>query len=294
MLRANKPDLLHAHYASGYGTLSRLSGFSPNILSVWGSDVYEFPYQSKRKESLLRKNLRAADFLWTTSRALEQQTMRFVGTEREIEITPFGIDCDHFTPGLARPADDTFVVGTVKSLEPAYGIDKLLRAFALLKGSPPDGRSPKLVVAGEGSLKSSLERLALDLGIAQDTEFVGAIPHQRVPELLNSFSVFVALSTSESFGVAVLEASACGVPVIVSDAGGLPEVVVDGKTGLIIQGGDPDLAFLGLKRIAEDRDLALAMGKEGRRFVRETYDWNENVTRVANAYQMIVKRDRSQ
>ncbi len=56
MLRADKPDLLHAHYAIGYGTLSRLCGFSPTVLSVWGSDVYGFPYQSKRKEVLLRSN----------------------------------------------------------------------------------------------------------------------------------------------------------------------------------------------------------------------------------------------
>ena len=38
-----KPDLMHAHYASGYGTLGRLAGIRPFVLSVWGSDVFEFP-----------------------------------------------------------------------------------------------------------------------------------------------------------------------------------------------------------------------------------------------------------
>ena len=41
-----KPDLLNTHFASGYGTLARLTGYRPNLLSVWGNDVYEFPYQS--------------------------------------------------------------------------------------------------------------------------------------------------------------------------------------------------------------------------------------------------------
>ena len=43
LLRKLKPDLLHTHYASGYGTLGRLSGFHPYLLSVWGSEVCDFP-----------------------------------------------------------------------------------------------------------------------------------------------------------------------------------------------------------------------------------------------------------
>jgi glycosyltransferase involved in cell wall biosynthesis len=284
ILRDDRPELLHAHYASGYGTLSRLAGFAPSVLSVWGSDVYDFPYQSKRKQSVLRKNLEAADAIWTTSRALEMQTARFLSSERPIQITPFGIDCLEFTPSLPHNSGGQFVVGTVKALEPAYGIDRLLTAFALLKRSPPAGRRPRLIIAGEGSLKPALERLTHQLGIAEETDFIGAVPHEQVPSLLNSFSVFTALSVRESFGVAVLEASACGLPVIVSDAGGLPEVVIDGSTGFVIPDGDPEAAFRCLKRIAEDEKLALALGEEGRRFVQKHYEWTENVSRAEEAY----------
>jgi glycosyltransferase involved in cell wall biosynthesis len=182
-----------------------------------------------------------------------------------------------------------FVVGTVKGLEPAYGIDKLLRAFALFKNSPPESLIPKLIVAGEGSLEQPLKRLSRELGIAEDTTFTGGIAHDRVPELLNDFSVFVALSISESFGVAVLEASACGVPVIVSDAGGLPEVVVDGKTGIVIPDGDPYLAFQALKRLAEDAELASAMGTHGRHFVEDQYSWTSSVSRVEASYWRIIE-----
>lgn len=41
-----KPDILHAHYATSYGLLGVLSKFKPLIISVWGSDVYDFPYLS--------------------------------------------------------------------------------------------------------------------------------------------------------------------------------------------------------------------------------------------------------
>ena len=47
-----RPDLLNAHYASGYGTTAALCGFSPTLLSVWSSDVYDFPYESALKGRL--------------------------------------------------------------------------------------------------------------------------------------------------------------------------------------------------------------------------------------------------
>src|SRR5690606_8160176 len=61
ILKATKPDLLNAHYASGYGTTARLSGFRPLALSVWGSDVYDMPRQSFLHRRLLVGNLKSAD-----------------------------------------------------------------------------------------------------------------------------------------------------------------------------------------------------------------------------------------
>src|SRR3546814_2222094 len=46
LFKAIRPDLLNAHYATGYGLLARLGGYSPLLLSVWGSDVYDFPGKS--------------------------------------------------------------------------------------------------------------------------------------------------------------------------------------------------------------------------------------------------------
>ena len=48
-----KPDILHAHYASSYGLVGSLTGFHPFVLSVWGSDVYDFPTKS---DGLYRQN----------------------------------------------------------------------------------------------------------------------------------------------------------------------------------------------------------------------------------------------
>lgn len=62
-----QPDVLNAHYASGYGTTARLVNWHPYVLSVWGADVYEFPDKSVIHRNLIKKNVLAADLVASTS-----------------------------------------------------------------------------------------------------------------------------------------------------------------------------------------------------------------------------------
>src|SRR3954470_18405903 len=78
LLREQRPDLLHVHYASGYGTTAALAGFRPWLLSVWGSDVYDFPHQGALQGWLLRRNLRSADAIASTSVAMARQVRTLV------------------------------------------------------------------------------------------------------------------------------------------------------------------------------------------------------------------------
>lgn len=275
LLRQERPQLLNAHYASGYGTTAALAGFHPWLLSVWGSDVYDFPYEGRVKGWWLRRNLRKADAIASTSQAMAQQVRRLLPAVGEVAVTPFGIDTARFAP---RPAPhEGLVIGTVKTLAPKYGIDVLVRAFAqLCKGST----APlSLVIVGGGPQQAGLESLAASLGIADRVRFVGAVPHAEVPQWLNRFDVYVAASRldSESFGVAVLEASACALPVVVSDAGGLPEVVVDGETGLVVPREDPAALAAALARLVGSAAERQRLGAAGRRHVVAHYEWQASV-----------------
>ena len=66
-LKTAQPDLLHVHFASGYGTLATQSGYRPRLLSVWGSDVFQFPDRSPLHRWLIARNVRAMDFVTSTS-----------------------------------------------------------------------------------------------------------------------------------------------------------------------------------------------------------------------------------
>ena len=292
------PDLLHAHYATGYGTLATLGGFHPRVLSVWGSDVFLFPERSALHRALVMRNLRGADAICSTSRAMAEHTHRLVPERPAPEVVPFGVDTDAFRPSSEPRDPGRLVVGTVKTLEARYGMDVLLDAFArvrqtLARDDPAAEARLHLRVVGEGSERAALARQARELGIEDRIELPGAVPHSEVPRALAGLDVYVAPSRSESFGVAVLEASACAVPVVVSDAGGLPEVVDDGRTGAIVPREDAGATAAAILALLVNPDLRRSQGEAGRAFVRERYEWGRCVSRLEEVYARLVGGSRS-
>ena len=285
-------ELLNAHYATGYGVLAMQSGVRPRLVSVWGSDVYDFPRGSKLHRALLRRVLGSADALASTSLAMARQVdqvLAGVAPARPIAITPFGVDTGRFSPASeVRARGMPLVIGTVKVLAPKYGIDTLICAFALL---PPEhaGEALALRIVGDGPQRAELQALAAALKVSGRIQFIGAVPHAEVPVQLCGFDIFVAASRldSESFGVAVIEASACGLPVVVTRAGGLPEVVRDGETGLIVPRDDPPALAAAMRRLVEDPALRARLGTAGRAWVQREYEWSACVRRMVEVYRSL-------
>jgi len=280
------PDLVNAHYASGYGTTARLANYRPWLLSLWGSDVYLFPRKSFIHRALIAKNLGAADAIASTSNCMAREALRLLPDAREISITPFGVETDKFSGRkVERNPNYDLVIGTVKSLKHVYGVDLLLKAFARLIELLDGRKRVGLRIVGEGPKRLELEKLAASLGIAGQVEFVGGVPHPEVPEELSKLDIYVALSRSESFGVAAIEAGASGLPVVVSNADGLAEVVVDRRTGIIVPNEDVEAAALGLLELVMDGQLRQDLGISAQRHVQEKYSWTSSVETMLRVYE---------
>ena len=292
LLTAIKPDLVNAHYASGYGTLAALVHFRPAVLSVWGSDVYDFPYElPPLKMWLMRWILSRFDRVASTSRVMAAQVRKLTPRVEHIDVTPFGVDTSVFVPVPGARDERCITIGTVKTLARKYGVDSLIRAFAQARDDgevEAAGLRPKLrlVLVGDGSERLTLSSLARELGIEDCTTFVGAVEHARVPQFLNQFDIYVAVSRldSESFGVAVIEASSCAVPVIVSDKGGLPEVVEPNVTGFVAPADDVVRTAQHLKSLILDDSLRQKMGAAGRQRVIYHYEWRACIETMVACY----------
>jgi glycosyltransferase involved in cell wall biosynthesis len=295
LIRQINPDLLHAHFASGYGTLGRLTRYHPYILSVWGRDVYDFPDKSPLHHRILKKNLSVPEKICSTSQVMADRT-RAVGpsTLPPLSIVPFGVDIDTFSPKpMSNGSTNEIVIGTVKKLQEKYGIDILLRGFARARDqmqSRENGSSRlRLSIVGDGPQRAALEQLSCRLGIAECTTFTGKVPHHEVPTRLHKLDIFVAVSRhdSESFGVAIIEALACQCPVVVSDAGGLPEVVEDRKTGIVVPKEDVEATTDAITELVTNSEKRRQMGRAGRRHVKSSYNWTSCLDRMEEVYDSV-------
>lgn len=283
-------NVINVHYASGYGTLARIAGLSNILLSVWGSDVYDFPYQNILNKIIIQKNLQYAALIASTSHNMAGQTKTLLKNRKEIEVTPFGVDGKKFYPAVHKNEAET-VYGIVKTLSPKYGISTVIKAFALfLKRLPIEKRqNVRLEIYGKGELLEELKSLSMECEIQNNICFRGYIPNDRVPEALRKMDIFVMGSEyeSESFGVAAVEAMACGLPIIATKVAGFREVIEEKVTGYLVPVKDIDLMAEYMMKLYIDKELRERMGRNGRRRFEKIYEWNQCVDTMIEIYKKL-------
>jgi glycosyltransferase involved in cell wall biosynthesis len=126
-----------------------------------------------------------------------------------------------------------------------------------------------LAVLGDGELRSALESLAVDLGIAGRVHFTGW--WLDVPTALADLDVVVLSSINEGTPVALIEALAAGRPVVATDVGGVRHVVQEAETGWLCRAGDAEGLSLLLGRVLAQPQVSKVMAQEGRRRVVERF-----------------------
>jgi glycosyltransferase involved in cell wall biosynthesis len=283
-----QPDIVHAHYATSYGTLGSLLKKKPFLISVWGTDVFDFPQESGINRYLLKRNLAKTTEVFSTSKRMAVETKKY--TNKPIHVVPFGVNTKVFQPKEeVRPneAPQKLVIGIIKTLEKNYGIDTLIKAFKKLVTELHD-LDLELQIAGEGSEEENLKKLVRDFQLEEQVKFLGYINHSEVQQAFQKMDMAVIASLTESFGVSAVEAAACGLPVVATNVGGLPEVVIDGVTGLLCEADNVNDLAEKMSQLVQDRSLRLKMGKAGRQLVLDHYDWDKNVDLMIDHYQRIL------
>src|SRR5258708_37148858 len=138
----------------------------------------------------------------------------------------------------------------VGALEPRKGHRYLIEAIVALARS---GIALKCLIAGDGSIRSDLDREISALGCAGRVTMLGRLDDPR--ELLWAADIFAMPSLKEGLGVAALEAMASGVPAIASAVGGLREVVEHDRTGILVEPARADELGAAIERLANSAEL---------------------------------------
>lgn len=241
---------------------------------------------------VLRRTLGKATGVYPVSRFTAELARDLGVPAARIHVVPNGADPHRFKPLDRHEARRHFglpnhpVILTLCRLVARKGVDTVLRAFASVLTNLPGST---LVVAGDGPERSSLEALAVDLGVSDHVRFLGSVPYDRVPDLFSAADVFALVPREsrpdvEGFGLVYLEASACGIPVIGARSGGIPDAVIDGVTGLLVHPDDPEGLAAAIEHLLGHENIALTLGEAGRRHVLEFANWDRMVDRLVAAF----------
>lgn len=160
-----------------------------------------------------------------------------------------------------------------------------LRAARQIKETVPEAA---FLLAGEGELKDSLQRLANELGIQDSTYFLGRC--ERIAELLDISEICVLSSKAEGFSNSILEYMAGGRPVVATNVGGAPEQIVEGETGYLVASGDDETMAARLVSLMHDPQKAKAMGAAGKRLVEQKFSCEAQRASTEELYNRLLQR----
>ena len=155
-----------------------------------------------------------------------------------------------------------------RNLETHYGVDRVLRAFAIIQQRFPEA---SLTVAGDGSQRMNLERLAQELEL-RNTIFTGRVEPDAIIAQYDAADIYLNGSEIDNQPLSLLEAFACGLPIVTTDAGGIPDIVSDRETGFLVPRGNYQMLAERAIDLLNNPALAQELSQNANRECRK-YSW---------------------
>lgn len=270
-LRLEKPDILHAHLPHATW-LARWSRFlTPTRVQMDTLHTSSLGPSTRQLGYRLSRSIPTCVTAVSKSVAQAYADANLVDVDRLL-VLPNAVDTDHWKPRDSKHSPlrqqlgvgDAFLWATVGRLEPVKDYPLMLQALSRLDPSV------HLAIAGDGSLRNPLHRLAEHLGIAERVHFLGFLP-DPLP-LLQSADAFVLASLWEGLPMAILEAGACSLPIVATDVPGTANVLTHGQNGLLAVLGNLEAMTATMQRMMETaEDERQAMGARAREEIVQHY-----------------------
>lgn len=286
-VRELQPDVLHAHDGSPslwmYLRAARTRR-PPLLLSL---HIIMTRHFALRGASLagLRTMLRAADHVTAVSEPVLDDALGFEPTFADrSSVVPNGIDPP--TRPWREIEDRSDRLLCIGRLAPEKNLGRALHVVRLLVDRRP---SIRLTVAGDGPEREHLTALAHRLGVDDRVDFLGAVPHDRITDLIEDATVVVMPSQFEGMPLVALEAAWAGRPVVAAAVPGLDTTVIDGVTGRLVDGDDEALADA-VEEVLADRQWARRMGAAARAHAEAAFSISRCVDEYEAIYEALVLR----
>jgi colanic acid/amylovoran biosynthesis glycosyltransferase len=290
-LRKFPPIAIQAHFGwDSYFSLCLKNELNlPLISRFYGYDLGvlpQIPLWKKRYFELFSKG-----DLFLVEGNFMKNTLHLLGCPlNKILVNRLGIEVDLVPFSEKKFLGNKLRVLMAASFKHKKGLEYGLVAVARARNLLPN-KEISLTVIGDGELRGHLEYLAQKYELSDITKWEGYKPHDYFIKSLVDTDIYIAPSITAEDGdteggapVAIIEAGAAGVPVISSFHADIPEVIINGETGILCQERDVEALAQSIYDLANNKDLALVMGRRARDHIASAYSANDQGIELANIY----------
>jgi glycosyltransferase involved in cell wall biosynthesis len=223
---------------------------------------------------------RHARWVVALSPHMRECAVRAGADPRAVNVIPNGIALEDI--GLDAPLSASSEIGAQSTgvsvirllyagrLAPEKGVEYLLQACQLIADR---GLAFQLRLVGTGPLAETYRRLAMNLGLQAQVEFMGAVPRHRLGPLYRDADIICVPSISDPLPTVVLEAMAAGCAVVGTNVGGIPFMIEDGVTGAIVSAGDAAAMADKIAELAENRQALVDIGRQAALVAAQRFSW---------------------
>ena len=176
-------------------------------------------------------------FLNVEYRDIIKKQMRLLFSDKRTTVIGNGIDLNLFKPDHKR-ATDCIRLGMQGRLSVTKDHTTLIKAFHTIVKQWEGKQNFELIIAGGGTQREELEKLAAELNISDKIQFLGMLKETALPAFINSLDIYIHATLGEMMSTAIMQVMACEMPIIASDVFGVNNMIKNGENGLLVPLGD--------------------------------------------------------
>jgi len=285
VIREFKPQIVNALFIPDYGWAGALTGFSPLVISAWGSDVLLSPRKSWLHRKRISWTLGKADLLFADAWVITERMVE-IGADPTIIVTiPLGVEPELLNHPRKTPRTGAgCTVVTNRMFEPVYRHETFIEAAIRLQSS-----SVEFILIGRGSTRRALEDRVRQAGCDNHIHFRDFMTQHDLYDALANSDIYVSCSASDGTSVSLLEAMALGLYPIVTDLPANREWITDKINGRLFSVGDAEALARIITEVGNERDRWREIGERNKAIISERALWPENMAEVERAMLGLVR-----
>ena len=297
VVKNNNVDLLHVHYAIPHASAAFMAKqiladeniHVPFITTLHGTDI-TLVGRDKTYTPVVTFSINKSDAITAVSDNLRKETLENFNIQKEISVIHNFVDITRFT---VKPMDafkkviapnGEKVILHASNFRKVKRIADVIYTFNKIHKAIPS----KLLLVGDGPERHMAEELCRELGIFEETRFVGK--QQDMEDIYAIADLFLLPSEYESFGLAALEAMAAGTPVVATNAGGIPEIITHNKNGFLSDIGDVENMSQHAITLLRNNHMLVEFSNAAREQAK-TFDIHNIVPQYESLYKHVLKKD---